>query len=164
MSVEHTNDIDLRIAVINRLFEQGIDRKNIRHEIPMDTASSGGRMDVVVLSDIVTCIEIKSGKDTLKKLLEQANRYMRAADVVKVVMDARWINNRKNSLRWYSNTFFWHRDLGFVDQYRGELQQYKAVDLVVPRFSNSGVTNVVDMCHLFWAEEAREIAPVRGIP
>ena len=59
-----SNEDDLRLCVIRQLLTEGWKREDIRLEIPMCTASSGGRADIVCLSDkYIGAIELKSGKD-----------------------------------------------------------------------------------------------------
>lgn len=85
-----TKDFDLRAALVRRLIAGGITRRNIRHELTLDTASSGGRADVVVIHDThLTGIEIKSGADTLERLPEQIDCYLRSFDSMGLFVDER---------------------------------------------------------------------------
>ena len=67
-----SKDFDVRRAIVRRLLDAGIDRRDIRHELTLDTSSSGGRVDLVVLRDRrLIGIEIKSGGDKLDRLAGQ---------------------------------------------------------------------------------------------
>lgn len=90
MAAIKTNDYDLRRAVVAALLAGGVARDAIRHEITLDTSSSGGRVDLVVADDAALFgVEIKSGQDTLSRLAEQSARYRRCFDHVTLVIDAR---------------------------------------------------------------------------
>ena len=90
MAAKKTNDYDLRRAVVAALLAGGVARDAIRHEITLDSASRGGRVDLVIADDAALFgVEIKSGQDTLSRLAEQSARYRRCFDHVTLVIDAR---------------------------------------------------------------------------
>lgn len=87
-----TKEFDIRLAVVDELLAAGIDQKNIRIQIPLDTNSSEGRADIVLLLDgKIFCIELKSGSDKAEKdvLNRQIEPYRRAFDGVGVIVDER---------------------------------------------------------------------------
>lgn len=91
-----SNEHDLRMCIVHALINSGVNRDDIRLEIPLDTASSEGRADIVVLSkDSLVCIELKSGKDKWcgVNIVHQCEQYRRAFDSVAVIVDH---SHRKN--------------------------------------------------------------------
>lgn len=90
MKSPRTKDIDLRIAITSRLLASGWDRRDIRHELTLDSSSTDGRADMVLLDERwLTGIEIKSGADRLDRCEEQGRRYHARFDSSLLVMDAR---------------------------------------------------------------------------
>lgn len=88
--IVHSNDYDIRALVVRALLDGGIPRDSIRHEITLDSSSSDGRADMVLLfDDRLVGIEIKSGKDTLVRLAEQGPRYAARFDRLVLVADER---------------------------------------------------------------------------
>lgn len=88
MKKPKTNDYDLRAAIVKEFLSAGFERNQIRHEIPMDTASSGGRTDIVLLLNTgIFGIEIKSGKDKLDNATEQVKTMRAAFDGFCVIVD-----------------------------------------------------------------------------
>ncbi|MDE2342736.1 MAG: hypothetical protein KGL63_04985 [Betaproteobacteria bacterium] len=87
-----SDDYDLRRAIVSKLLAAGIPRSDIRHEITLDTASSGGRADIVLLRDgCLTGFELKSGKDNLDRCKEQKRAYKMAFDRQALLVDERHI-------------------------------------------------------------------------
>ncbi len=85
-----SDEYDIRSSVVKALLSEGIERENIRIEIPLDTASSNGRADIVVLLEkAIGCIELKSGKDKFKSedVRQQCERYNRAFDYCGIIVD-----------------------------------------------------------------------------
>lgn len=116
-----TNDLDLRMLVVNALLTHGVPRDAIRHEITLDSASSDGRADIVVaLPRELIGIEIKSGRDTLSRLETQRDQYRRRFDRMCLVVDE------------------WHFPAGDEGQRCGYRLQFGSVALV-GRNSDGGV-------------------------
>ena len=91
-----TNDLDLRIAVVQQLLAEGLTRRDIRHELTLDSHSSGGRADIIVFGkddrlqkNFIGGIEIKSGRDVLDRCDDQGDSYGRAFDRMIYVIDKR---------------------------------------------------------------------------
>jgi hypothetical protein len=85
-----SNDPMIRAALVRRLIDAGIPRNCIRHEITLDSSSSDGRADLVVIRDAALVgVEIKSGRDTLERLVSQRPRYSARFDRVLLVCDER---------------------------------------------------------------------------
>lgn len=85
-----TNEYDIRAGVVRRLLADGWKRRDLRFEIPLSTASSGGRADVLCLDDsYIGCIELKSGRDKFcnNAIREQTKPYRRSFDYVAVIID-----------------------------------------------------------------------------
>lgn len=92
MKIEKSDDYTIRAACVTQLLARGFTRASIRHEITLDTSSSGGRADIVVLADAgIAGIEIKSGRDTLDRCETQARQYKRAFDRLLLVADRRHV-------------------------------------------------------------------------
>ena len=63
MAAKKTNDYDLRRAVVAALLAGGVARDAIRHEITLDSASRGGRVDLVIADDAALFgVEISGAK------------------------------------------------------------------------------------------------------
>jgi len=90
MGEARSSDAQIRNALVSRLLAAGYVREQIRHEVPLDLASSDGRADLVVIrSDALVGVEIKSGKDTLERLTKQRPRYSARFDRIVIFSDAR---------------------------------------------------------------------------
>jgi hypothetical protein len=158
-------EFDIRSAVVRRLLLDGFARDQIRLEIPLDIASSEGRADIVLLTDRIQGIELKSGKDKFcpVAIKEQCRQYNRAFDACGTVIDVahrrEWDEKLDHGTRFHSN---WRE----VDvQYCHESRQLQTVwrepipDLCNQLFQwPSQKTSVYDMCLLLWAAEAKDIA------
>jgi hypothetical protein len=90
MAAIKSHDFDIRAAIVRELMRHGILRHDIRHEITLDSNSSGGRADIVViLNDAVLAgIEIKSGAESLARCVQRLDAYARAFDAPVFVVDA----------------------------------------------------------------------------
>ena len=85
-----SKDFEVRSCLVRQLIADGVPRRDIRHELTLDTSSSGGRADVVaLLYGFIHGFEIKSGADTLDRPTLQVERYERCFDHVHVVADKR---------------------------------------------------------------------------
>jgi hypothetical protein len=83
-----TKDYDVRAAVVSALLGAGIPRGDIRHELTLDTYSSGGRADLVLLRDTrIVGFELKSGSDVLDRCDAQCRAMDRAFDAYMVIAD-----------------------------------------------------------------------------
>lgn len=85
-----SNEFDIRACTISGLLKSGIERRDIRIEIPLDTNSSNGRADIVVLlGKKIGCIELKSGKDKFCKdaIRMQTDVYKRCFDYCAIIVD-----------------------------------------------------------------------------
>lgn len=85
-----SKDYDIRAAVVRWLLANGFKREQIRHEITMDTASAGGRCDMLLLAtNALIAVEIKSGSDKLDRLKDQETAGEMAADYFWLFADMR---------------------------------------------------------------------------
>jgi hypothetical protein len=83
-----TKDYDVRAALVSALLTSGAARNDIRHELTLDTYSSGGRADVVLLGDTrIIGFELKSGSDVLDRCEAQCAAMDRAFDAYMVIAD-----------------------------------------------------------------------------
>lgn len=152
-----TKDYDLRAAITRRLLAEGIPRRDIRHEIPLDTASSMGRADMVLLLDKLIGIEIKSGSDTLDRLEDQMWSYRLSFDGTMIVVDRRLMSQRPG---WFGGHLFTfdrdRRDDPFREGSGWMVKQ------LAPDFSRSWAwgashhTSPRHMANLLWQREAAE--------
>jgi len=156
-----SNEYDIRLAVVKSLMEIGIDRGSIRIEIPLDTASSGGRADILVLTHLLTCIELKSGKDKYDHtgINKQLSQYHRPFDGTVLIVDdvhRKEIVNKKDeritswSNNWGPVNIGYNHAEGKLTNTISDwgLQHYIAKD--------GWRTSVIDVCSLLWVSEIRE--------
>jgi hypothetical protein len=80
-------------AIVRELLAHGIPRRDIRHEITLDSTSRGGRADIVVIlsGTVLAGIEIESAFDNLARWVEQLDAYARAFDAPLFVIDERLV-------------------------------------------------------------------------
>lgn len=114
---QRSDDFAVRCGLVSYLLGRGIPRNHIRHEITLDSSSSGGRADVVLLSDgCITGFEIKSGKDTLMRCDDQLLASELAFDRSVLVLDRRhapWDENDRfvadAKIKLWPNTVIFHK-------------------------------------------------------
>lgn len=158
-----TKDYDVRRAVIERLISEGFDKKDIRQELTLDTNSSDGRADIVVLTEQgIWGIEIKSGSDKLDRVMNQHSSYELAFDGTFFVIDKLHCE-KFDTLRGmvkYKSVAWCHDTKTFITQYgnpvfnlRHQIQIYK-----------SSETSVVAMARLLWKEEICPLSKSLGGP
>lgn len=153
-----SKDFDVRSAVVRRLLDTGVPRRDIRHELTLNTSSSGGRLDIAVLRDTcLTTIEVKSGADTLDRLKAQAAAYERAFDYVWLVADSRHREALQRNHFGVRVEYYDHTARDFMGYYMGKPSPVRAI-CVNDRWSRSGVTSVLDVMNLLWASEAAWVA------
>lgn len=143
-------DYDIRAGACLRLFEQGVERRSIRHEIPMGTASSGGRIDMLVLTDRIVGIEIKSARDKLTRLEEQRRAYSLACDGFLPLIDKKHLGNGSDI---YSAIPWCSEEGEFLNAFGG-----RKPDLTAPTYSWSNDTSIAAMARLLWASETKFVA------
>jgi hypothetical protein len=89
-TVPRSKDFDIRAGLVRALLHYGLERRQIRHELPLDTYSSDGRADIVILGhEALIGAEIKSGSDTFDRLVDQAESYGCRFDDKVLVKDIR---------------------------------------------------------------------------
>lgn len=90
MRIPKTTDYQIRRALTTHLLDRGYERNQIRHEITFDGHSSDGRGDMIIIRPDIGLIgvEIKSGCDTLDRLVEQRPRYAIRFDRCLLVHDS----------------------------------------------------------------------------
>jgi hypothetical protein len=165
-----SDEFDIRAAVVGLLLASGIKREEIRIEIPLDTASSAGRADIVLLRPKeLVCIELKSGKDKYDQadLREQTRHYRRVFDVVSVVIDKVHFREREeNGIGRHNwdrvNAAYCHETKAFIDDYQYKSKrviEHHAHILDYP--APSSVTSPNDMLHILWADECKTLTGYR---
>ena len=145
--------------------QDGIGRDQIRIEIPLDMSSSEGRADIVVLTEQIRGIELKSGKDKFcpVAIKQQCQQYNRAFDACGTVIDVAHRKERSEKLdhgtRFHTN---WHDvDAQYCHDTREIQSRYREPipNLCEQLFRwGSRKTSVYDMCLLLWGQEIKEIA------
>jgi hypothetical protein len=160
MKPKHSKDFDVRCAVVRQLLAEGVSRRDIRHEITLDTYSSAGRCDLAVLRDTnIIGIEIKSGKDKVDRLREQCKAMHRCFDYARIVIDTRLREKLGRSFSVSGTTWYHHETQGFVYGYRGDWRSEPEPRLSFPGGWESRHANTADMTSLLWKEEA---CPISG--
>lgn len=164
-----SNDVDVRLAITRKLLAEGITRRDIRHEITLDTSSSGGRADVVVLHDnAILGIEIKSGKDCLDRADAQLGAYDLAFDTSMLIVDTVHLDvlDKGTFPNSYRHLLYCHEAKQIVQRY-WDLKQPKFLPttIIARRIGfNSNQTCVARMGSLLWAEEVSAVTGrMRGI-
>lgn len=153
-----SKDYDLRAALVASLLADGIARRDIRHEITLDTSSSGGRLDVLLLHrDELHGIEIKSGTDRLDRLREQERAARCALDYTSVLVDVRHYDKASAA----GEILYWCPDARqFMQVLYGEWSA-AAPHVTASRWFPSNATSVIGMARLMWRDEA--VAAVRRL-
>ena len=141
-----TKDFDVRAAIVIRLLSEGVARTDIRHELPLDTASSGGRADLVLIHNgLLHGIEIKSGADKLDRVEEQARANRQAFDKAFTIADLR----HAEGLKRYCSAFHCARRGVFCWDHG---KPHESLTHVITRTWNNK-TSVGPMASLLWRKE-----------
>lgn len=102
MKSEKSKEYDIRAVVVHWLLSNGFERAQIRHEITLDTASSKGRTDLLLLApNALIAVELKSGSDKLDRLKDQEAAGEMAADYFWIFADTR----HEKGLPWTKTRF-----------------------------------------------------------
>jgi hypothetical protein len=150
-----SNDFDIRFAVVKNLINSGVPRSDIRHEITLDTSSSGGRADIVLLRDgSITGYELKSAKDNLDRCKDQKHSYEMAFDTSVLVVDSKWgpigsdgfFDREKKNALWQNHAIY--KGGKIVDRYCAH-----EVPIISSHFSASTTLSARRMISLLWASE-----------
>lgn len=163
MKPPKSKDYDVRAAVVSQLLGRGVSRSDIRHEITLDTASSGGRADIVVLRDHLITIEIKSGSDKLDRLRDQISRYERSFDCVKIVADKRHAEAIHAAHNIYGAVYWCSETAQFMSGWHPRLSPCTP-RLAEPAYRYSEETSLVDVARLLWRSEAARASKSLGGP
>jgi hypothetical protein len=157
-----SNEYDIRAAVVKTLIAEGIKVEDIRIEIPLDTASSNGRADIILLvNNKVGCIELKSGKDQYneKDLSIQTDRYKRAFDYCITIVDD--VHKREKVVKKDGGEWMVSNWRGVDVSYNHQGQSldfgYKGEFWTIMKYSESYRTCVYDMLNVLWASDVKEI-------
>lgn len=178
MAYKKSDEYDIRSHVVRKLIKEGWDRGNIRIEIPLSTASHGGRVDLVCLADdYIGSVELKSGKDKLESdlLKDQIKKYERAFDYCGVIADQSLYKSVRTTTAgggYSERNNFQHVDIAYYhhpwqDKYcfknhpDRETTQHN-IDTITPiLFPHTGrsskLTCSYDMACVLWADELRKI-------
>ena len=158
-----TNEYDIRKAVVLKLLEQGIDRSDIRIEIPIGTNSSGGRCDIVLLhNDMLGCIELKSGKDKVKKddIKSQLKPYKRAFDYVGVVACS---THNKDDLPYGALYHFSNENIVGYKPFKFDPVIRDSNIYISLSHHKSAITSPPDMLNLLWKKDVCDIIGKKNI-
>lgn len=172
---DRSNEFDIRAAVVRQLLADGLERRQIRIEIPLDTASHTGRGDIVVLTSRITCIELKSGKDIYcaKAIKEQCTQYNRSFDAVGTVIDLSHKREWEEKIehwpgaapRTYTRDNWHDVDIQYCHATRQLQDRWGTpVNHFFSNYENrfrSYKTCVYDMASILWADEARAISGMK---
>ncbi|WP_133159127.1 sce7726 family protein [Arthrobacter glacialis] len=145
------NDLDIRQTLDAQLQRRflGNDDVVIRHELGVDTGNR--RIDMAVLNGHLAGWEIKSDKDTLKRLPGQADSFGRVMDYLSIVTTSKYLDKCDDLLP---------KNWGIVEALEGP----SGVTLTrrrAPRINRS--TDPFALAQLLWREEAMDELRDRGI-
>jgi len=147
-----TKDYDVRSGIVRQLLSEGIERKNIRHEITLDTSSSGGRADLVILTDAaIIGIEIKSGSDTIDRCSAQFEAYRTSFDAIHLVIDADLSKKITEKLDW-DDIIFHSEELRFSNKWNDKRALPGGLRFEISKI-NSSETSAISMARLLWRAE-----------
>lgn len=155
---DRSKDFDLRSYIVRKLLSEGVPRRFIRHELTLDTSSSGGRADVILLmDDSIHGIELKSGKDVLDRLAQQRERYDRAFDYTHIIIDRVHAKRSEHgTLNYpYGTMAYCHEIKALSSWYGGEATYTFYLNNLTDK---STTTSVPAMCSLLWRAEAAAIS------
>jgi hypothetical protein len=157
--VKKSDDYDLRAVLVTALLDFGIERNSIRHEITLDTSSSGGRADLVLLQDHrITGYEVKSGKDNFDRCDEQRRAYAKCFDRSVLLADRKFAPISETVWPDASHKALWLNTLCYDD---GKItDRYSSVPCVIfPLFFHDSVElSAHRMLSLLWAQEISVVA------
>lgn len=162
-----SNDFMIRRELVRKLLETGIPRNHIRHETTLDSSSSDGRADLVVMrSERLIGVEIKSGVDTLARLAQQRPRYSARFDRIVLVCDAKhkpW-DNGADYFGWQGweccTATFDGENVSFGENYWNGLGA-----LISPQFREIERSDYLApraMLQMLWANEIATLCKARG--
>jgi hypothetical protein len=154
-----SGDFPIRCAVVRDLLAMGLERRAIRHELTLDTSSSGGRTDMVVLRDDLTIIEIKSAKDRLDRLDKQRGAARLAADrFIAIVAAKHW------GLEWLPDRLCYRADGSIACGPEDNRMRESVASLMQrPRGQDDPDTSVRHMLRLLWAPEVEATSEKLGM-
>ena len=172
-------EYDIRAATVALLLASGIERRLIRIEIPLDTASSAGRADIVIpRPKMLYCVELKSGKDKFDEeaLREQTRHYRRVFDAVAIVADKVHFKEWEQESGSYKykrhnwnrvNAAYCHDTKAFLNDFEHkkgrEAMGYERIvpirhaDRIFDYPAPSSATAPRDMLHILWADEVKRL-------
>ena len=144
------NDLDIRRALDAKLKRRFLGKRDvvIRHELGVDAGSR--RVDIAVMNGHLAAWEIKSDKDTLKRLPEQAQSFGRVMDYLSIVTTAKYLD--KSALLLPDS---W----GLFEAFQGS-SGIRIVCRRSPRINRS--TDPFSLAQLLWREEAMEELQARN--
>jgi hypothetical protein len=170
-----STEFDIRLATVCKLMANGIKREDIRIEIPLDTASSGGRADIVILSEkSLACVELKSGKDKYCKiaLKQQCEHYEKTFDFVASIVDISHYRVTKEQRDWgileqdnwpYSiGAAYCHNSKIIGYNERGDVLEHENLLPRIYSYYPSGDTNPQCMARILWASEIKTAFGVKA--
>jgi len=149
-------EYDIRACAVRCLMRLGADRKDIRIEIPLDTASSNGRADIVLLRpNGLFCVELKSGRDTFETdaLKTQLDVYRRCFDAVALIADKVHRKTVQHKSERHYHT--WETD-NWNDVHATYCHDTRSIgDFIAPRGEGKSVHPLLSLQHLFrWSAES----------
>lgn len=146
-----TKDIDIRLALNERLQRKYGNDPNvlIRHELGVDTGKR--RIDLAVLNGHLAGWEIKSDKDTLARLPEQAEAFSKVMDYLSIVTTEKYLDRCAAILP---------TNWGLQEAIHGP-HGIRLISRRSPKINRQ--TDAFSMAQLLWRDEAMEILKLRGL-
>lgn len=143
-------DLDVRLAVRSRLLAEHADEKDTRIVEEMGIWHGSARIDIAVINGEIAGYELKSARDTLQRLPNQAKLYCQVFDRVHLVVAERHIKHALLAV-----PIWW--GIMLASEVAGR------VDLHVHRKSEPNPEiNPIQVARLLWREEALEILSSHG--
>lgn len=152
-------DADIRMALVQRLLARGIERCSIRHEITLDSHSSDGRADLVVLRPgQIIGVEIKSASDKLDRLEKQRPRYSARFDRIVLICDERhkpWSTSDYYGWQGWECCTARSTDSGVIEFDENYWTGLGAFQHPADGWDRSGHLSARAMLEMLWADEVR---------
>lgn len=165
MQLKRSKEFGIRAGVTKRLIADGVRRDHIRHELPLDTSSSDGRADIVILSpDCLLSIELKSGKDKMDRLAGQRAAAERCFDKETYILDI-FLSKHTNC---HDGAYWCHSSGRFLHYSRGKIIPieeglfYSGTLLGDLYISSSHRVSAPGMACLLWRDEIVEVCETFG--
>lgn len=166
--IPRSKDFDIRAGLVRALLAAGVKRECIRHELTLDSSSSDGRADIVIIgAEALIGVEIKSGSDNFDLLPQQTERYRCRFDRMVIALDSRhseaWgAHNWEITTHWSRCCVGWDGSATEVNTSIHECG-WAAMTQTRTRSHSHLRLSAAAMLSLLWANEACAVAADLGV-